>query len=519
MRLSWRTALVGLAIFVPCAAFVITLTCDPTTWVDLLFDDAYYYLGIAAHIATEFKSSFAPPLTTNGYQPLWLAILSVSAFLVGGNRVALAASVHLISLAIIIAFLVLSKRQHGKPWVAALTVLVHPLVTLSGMETILIFPLALLYFEASGWKRGAFASLLFLSRLDALGLIAGRELYQIIVRRRLDARAAIVVIAVVLAYATFNWAAFGLLVPVSGLAKAVGSTPGENWRVGLYSLALALPMTSVLAWVWLTKKNISAIHRPEPLFACLAAILASAIYYGVFSGWITWAWYNWPAILLFYYFVLELADAERSLMRAAGSLIVGVACLVAPLSYITSFGPPVLAALGRKPRPSWGWANVTYAEQVRPPVTLAMGDRAGSLGYFLPNGVRLIQTEGLVADRQYLQSLRSNRGEQFLVQAGVDFLVVDRGIYWVSTDNYAVPEPIQGLSARTGIMLLCFPRSAVSTPVPERTALKVFSFRKRTVCPADLLSRFQSLQNKYSGIRQASLWANPQMTFFGIAMD
>src|SRR4051812_33860645 len=43
---------------------------------DLIFDDAYYYLGVARNIPEGNGSSFGNLVETNGYQPLWLLILA-----------------------------------------------------------------------------------------------------------------------------------------------------------------------------------------------------------------------------------------------------------------------------------------------------------------------------------------------------------------------------------------------------------------------------------------------------------
>ncbi len=62
---------------------------EQRNWVELIFDDAYYYLGIARNIADHGSSTFLPPFSTNGYQPLWLLILSTTGFLFGTSETSL----------------------------------------------------------------------------------------------------------------------------------------------------------------------------------------------------------------------------------------------------------------------------------------------------------------------------------------------------------------------------------------------------------------------------------------------
>lgn len=57
--------------------------------VDLLYDDAYYYLQIAYNIANNSSSSFDGTTETNGYQPLWLLILTFLSILTGKNKILL----------------------------------------------------------------------------------------------------------------------------------------------------------------------------------------------------------------------------------------------------------------------------------------------------------------------------------------------------------------------------------------------------------------------------------------------
>src|SRR5690242_10405432 len=108
-----QALLIAFAVLVPLASAALVVLTPPSLWVDTLFDDAYYYLGVARHLALGQGSMFAPPLATNGYQPLWLALLSGVALLVGADRTWLAAGMHLTILFCVLAFLHLCGRREG----------------------------------------------------------------------------------------------------------------------------------------------------------------------------------------------------------------------------------------------------------------------------------------------------------------------------------------------------------------------------------------------------------------------
>jgi len=590
---DWKTSVRRMIGMVPTTVVVVLIATKvslvffarPDLWIDTLFDDAYYYLGVARHISLGDGSMFAPPLQTNGYQPLWLLVLSAASFLVGADRQLLVASAHLISAAAIMAFFAIAWRQERKVWPAALAVLAFPSVYHAGMETVLIPPLALLYFRTNGLKRGVFASLIFLSRLDAIGLILGREAYQFLRTRTVDVKAGAILTVTVAVYGCSNYLLFGTPVPVSGIAKAIGNVRGENWLVGFNALISALPVLALLALGCLGARSIAKLRNAMPIFASLAALGCSVAYYCVFSGWIVWEWYMWPLALLLYFSLLEKPDATSSQVRVGRILVVmaitGIGLIgilpafnapvamdlskwilrewyvwpvvllllylyllekleipITPVSVgrivlvfaaisvgligiVPAFTAPVAAAIGLKALgTTWGQANVTMAGRISSSpligATFAMGDRAGSLGYLLPDRFRFVQTEGLVANLAYVRSLRDGSAIDFLARMPVNYLIVDRGQYWMLGGVFAVPEPIQGLSARHGVVLLCFRRSADSqdfdSPRPER---KIFLFAERVPCPSGTVAVFKQRQQTYGEIRSTSLWVKRPTGFFG----
>ncbi|RZI60155.1 MAG: hypothetical protein EOP94_01940 [Zymomonas sp.] len=513
-------ALIAYVIAQQILAIWITLTFDPVEWVDFIQDDAYYYLGVARNIAEHGTSAFSLPIETNGYQPLWLVILSCAAKLVGGDRILLVAMTHAISLIAVASFMILSRRFYGQAWPAALAIVLFPDIMIAGMETVLIPPLALLYFRARSWKtRGLLASLLFLSRLDALALIAGRALYDLVTQRRIGWAEHAVLVATVALYMGFNLVMFGTPVPVSGLAKAVGNVPGENILIGLRLLYRLIPALIVLSPLFMLRvTGIYAFRNPQALVACLSAVAASALYYGVFSGWLLWPWYLWSVMAVVYFTLLELATIQAGLPKryhVAGRVwrIVAVVILLTHMSaalFIHSgrhrpLSEPFDGAPGNEV--PFGPDNVLVARKLNRDeprrISFAMGDRAGSLGYFLDDRFRVLQLEGLVGSYEQIVRMREDRTLDYVAAQKPDWLIVDRdGPLRVIGGQLIVEEPYQGLSVHQGAFVLCFPASA-RVPSPNFGSLRetryFLRFADRQPCSSAALDWFEQWRSHYRG--------------------
>ncbi|MCW1428786.1 hypothetical protein [Novosphingobium sp. JCM 18896] len=534
---DWLLAAFGKGLAFALIAFVIgqqifaiwvTLHFDPVEWVTFFQDDAYYYLGIARNVAGHGVSAFSLPIETNGYQPLWLIVLSFAAKLVGGDRVLLVALTHAIALVAVVSFMLLSRRFHGHAWPAALAVVLFPDVMITGMETALIPPLALLYFKAGSWKtRGIFASLLFLARLDALALVAGRALYDLVTKRRIGWAEHVVLIAVVAAYMAVNLAMFGTLVPVSGLAKAVGNIPGENLPTGLRLMNRLIPALVVMSPLLLLRlKGIYALRHPGPLAACFSAVVVSALYYGILSGWPLWPWYLWSVMLVVYFVLLELADIQAGLRgryHVAGR-VWRIVALVILLTHISAalwvhYGRfrPLTEPFDSKSKIAFGSDSVLVARALnrdgRGRMTFAIGDRAGIFGYFLDDRFRVIQLEGLVGSYEQIERMRDNRLLDYIASRQPDWLIVDRDSPLRIIDTQlVVEEPIQGLSVHEGAYVLCFPRSAhaKSSNFGSRRETRYFlRFADRQPCSPAALRWFEKWRSQYHGSKFEDIWRSP----------
>jgi hypothetical protein len=260
-------------------------------WADLIFDDAYYYLGVARNLASTGTSSFLPPFETNGYQPLWAILLTATAWLFGTGERALALQLTLLSGVFCLGFAWLSKRYYGRLWPAVLVSAGFPAVMTWGMETVMLPAFVLLFFNArTPWARGFFAAAVFLSRLDALALLVMHDAHSLFVRRaKLSTLAHWVVLGPIVAvYFAVNGLWFGSPVPVSGLAKAVGNHFGEN-IVPLFVFAegaqFVLPLaTALFVLVWRSQGALRLHYGTEIVVSVLTLLICTS-YYSLMSGW------------------------------------------------------------------------------------------------------------------------------------------------------------------------------------------------------------------------------------------
>ncbi|WP_147266990.1 hypothetical protein [Parvibium lacunae] len=548
-RIETRLAQISLAglLLIQLLIIYVMGTQPPLQWVHALYDDAYYYLGVALHLGQGLGSQFHPPLQTNGYQPLWLLLLSGLGLLAQGDRTLLAQLAVALTGLIWLACAGLMRRQHVvSPLAFILTLLLYPFVFCFGMETVLLLPAILLLLRTTpsqwGW-RGACFALLFYSRLDALALApvwtlaawSSYALPQGSRRQQLQAwwhdawRCASLTLALILPYLLLNQLWFGLPLPVSGVSKALGAVRGENMAVAVWYLSMAaLPLSMVLLNTYWRYRLQCAAHPAQRLGGlCLATAALCALYYGLFSGWPVWDWYAWPLALatLFalsaslHYLALNLATG-RNINRGNVAWGMVILCALA-LIVVSALSGARQIAYGAKAFFKPGFSEDWYPRQnllllqtfiaQQPPAVVAMGDRAGSLGYWLPSAWGFIHTEGLVASTAYWQALQAGQGPAFLAQHGVHWLVVDREQYMHGVDAAGQPllgvvEPIQGLSARQGPYLLCFPPAAIGYQQTYQGQTRyVLDYHQRVSCPTTMEQDLTTLRQKYGALRHFSL--------------
>jgi hypothetical protein len=396
-------------------------------WMTWLRDDFFYYLAIARNLAQGHGSTFNGLVPTNGYHPLWLLLLAgvcrlstAPRFIIGFVAVSCVLAT-VATYACAVAILRRCGVTGGlRPLLAAYLALNSLDLFFYGMEATLAVPLALLLMalmlrahaeRGAGWWFGAglLVSALVLARLDGIifaALTGAGVLFlarPALPLRRFAGRSAAAFAAgllPMLAYFLINRVLFGLWMPVSGMAKLLrrGHTPSiEVWssvlivpRFGRLNLAVVLAGVLLLPVVW---RKMRAIERAV-LGAALLFPFVFVLILSMRSDWGMWPWYGW---------------VWRPALCASLALWFGAA---RPVEWVRSRAMLALiaaAVLVRLATTAWPPGQLDFyqaAVEVRDfaathPGVYAMGDRAGMLGYLLPQP--LVQTEGLVMDREFLR--------------------------------------------------------------------------------------------------------------------
>lgn len=530
-KIDWVAAAALLVLYA--YGVFLMLSGEPRQWVDLITDDGYYYLGVVRGIVEQGSSSFSPPFETNGYQPLWVLLLSASAFVFGTSDTSLALQMVTLCYGFVAAFALASRRKFGFAFPAIATAAVFSGVTLEGMETVMMPVFIFGFFYGRSWRaKGIFSTLIFLTRLDALALVVARDAYFFLFRRERDLRHYLVLVPAAAAYFAVNYWIFGVPVPVSGLAKAVGNVPGENLGiVYLHAEAMQVPLlllAAAAAFSALVTRRLDIRFKDEIviLAGSLAVICA---YYALRSGWALWPWYYWPEMMIFFYAVmggvllLSENSASTSSVEPArywapvGAMLAVFAYALLPAKdfalTVLHHGPFAVPGASA----TFGEKNLELAELVRakgfPEGTFfAMGDRAGSFGFFLGRRYRFLQTEGLVGPYSYYESMKNGQGESFLARHGVQYLVAERDRFFEDAEHIGVVEPVQPFSSRAGQYLVCFRKGDV---VADQSYFRngvyskryVFDFTKRAACPAPIAARFEELRNSNGKLRKFMLYS------------
>lgn len=486
----------------------------------LLHDDAYYYARMALSWYQGHGYSFNGIEQSNGFQPLWMLLVTGLACLTAGALkpffVACVAAVACINAATIWWFARLFRERLGEvsAWLVPLFLMVIlPSVFSWGMETLLAVPA--LYFlvyrlGSSGWSRPQYRQLglvlvwLFLVRLDSLVLL---PLLMAWLGWRERARAGellalcLPVVATVLIYGVVNQLWFDSALPVSSLARMLGVPHAANFTVYAYLTALFLSAMTVpvfVLWllaelIWGRRPGIGRVHHVAYLF--LLALLLQFAGYATLSGWSVWPWYGYcfvamllALIVRFHDLTTPPANAPLRGARRAARLLLSLVMMVLVLSQL-------LALVAHTDR-TQGFVERNYRDAragVFAGKTVIMGDRAGSLGFWEPR-THIVQTEGQVMSRGYVQARLEGRGANWIdAHYHVSELVVDRP--WLPTMNYGgdrvylIVEPVQAMLWQDRPLVYCFPQFAVLGESHGDDFVRIrFDYDERMTCPDAMMT-------------------------------
>lgn len=406
--------------------------------VRLVPDDAFYYLEIARRAAMGQGSTFDGIHSTNGYHPLWLALLAPVGWIAQAERVVGVRVALLVGVALMAGAIVLVQRTAARlaPAEAALsTVWLSCTLLVSsvyGMEAPLAaFLAALLWWRVSGgWPdtvRGALAlgalgAALILARLDAGFVVAGANAVWILRVNDRRARhgsteswapvlsALVLQIAVVCAYLGLNFAQFGVALPVRTVLEAA-RRPGPN-LLWLSSLLAGLAVFSLLCGTFA-----SAVAKRLPardaLWAAAIGTGVNLLILAASGGSETYNWHFTLPVLASGLYVPVLVE----FLRERGWRLHAVA-------WATALALLALAAVG-KSRSTGLAEKIARAEwlAIHAPADAVFAEAdCGVLGYLSRRP--FVNLDGLTSSPQFADALDDGKLDDWLARGGVNAIAL-----------------------------------------------------------------------------------------------
>jgi hypothetical protein len=492
IRLCWCFGLVVLGVPLLIRSIVL-LRASPVglnELIEFIFDDGYYYLGIAANFADTGRSTLDGSTFTNGYQPLWLLCLTGLAKCVGTDpwRFFVASCVFIYLLALSAPLLALCRwrsswRSPALCLAVGLSIILiqQPDVFLQGLEPILFAPLMLpliLLIERGSSRRdwvwlSVALALAFLIRLDALTLYLSSiavlawattapghrssPKFIIAAARRIVLPLSIAVIPTVIAYLVVNKWFFDSAVPISGIAKMIGGPKFSNWGVAWMYFGRWRSLCLLLAILLPLEGIARRLAHPEPLYyrslaVLLMSLVMQCVYYCALSTWNIWPWYSYMLGIAMAVIIARIVYLGSLLLEfryarfaaLAATVLIGAWAWNRGMAFVAGSLPAEARSsapwLGRIMRGDKEAGNKVTFNQVSLSMLkdffpsagitmVAMGDRAGGLAYWGRRQVSVVQTEGLTLDNAYLRARAANEGLQYLqTHYPIAYLIIDREV-------------------------------------------------------------------------------------------
>ncbi len=466
MNRSYRKSLVGLAILFLlslCASIIVS------RGIPTIEDDAFFYCRIADNFISEGFLSFDGLTATNGFHPLWMALLVLIRFVVGGGTGFLVAAVTLSAVLMgVCGYLFLARSSRYSLPVVLLTYLFLLRYirdfSLMCMETSVLLPLAFLLLLRSDsvnidsrrnlWANGVLAALIFLSRLDSVLLLVPLVIILLIKTGRKGAAPLLIPgLAAGAAYLTVNLVSMGTPFSVSGMMKASGFGWNSLFAGQLFAMSDPLGIRSpwglylfllVLAFFAVFMKE-----KPRSAYASAIFLIGFTFVQLFMSQWRLWYWYAYPAVVFLAFGVpplLQRAYNRLSLPsggeKAATSLLFAAAVLLSVYWGIS---------YGETPEDDFRYRNMLIARELNDllpdSAIVAVGDRAGSFAYFFHGHV--IQAEGLAGDVQLVEAIQAGNLEEYLRDAGCGYILSWTGPHMVNDYErweLRIPDPAQCLA-------------------------------------------------------------------------
>jgi hypothetical protein len=448
----------------------------PDQWHGVWFDDFFYYLVIAREWLAHGALTFDGSTPTNGFHPLWMAVIVVLLKLFGDTIaffVALSLLIALLSFASFhYAWRITTQLIGHRGWalpIALASVAYSFMISRSGMEVALAIPLLLalathlldrrpgLPSDAEALAVGLLASLAVLSRLDsALYVIAllpaWLYAWQGSIARRMRSLALSALGGILVPiYGAANLIWFHALLPVSGNAKSLRLERVPDHfptLTGLGSLQATFCFYPILGLVCLAA--IYLLLRPASLpgparATALGALCVAPIFYLVqaaLGDWPLWFWYLYPLAIGLPIALAVLLRPLLPLVRRHDAMVARRAAYALPVLLVLAIvGEASRLTASATSHPIYAAAQRLAAFAALHPGRYAMGDRAGTFAYLWPGPV--FQLEGLVEDRTLLSEIVAHSDlNDVLREHAIDYYVSPA--QRASDGCYTTLEPLMG---------------------------------------------------------------------------
>lgn len=468
----------------------------------LLPDDAFYYFKIARNVAKGYGFSFDTINLTNGFQPLWMYLLLIPAYITRQMHVEVFPRVALVyqAMLLLVAVVLLHKalvQRCNLPAVLmgdTLALVMGSWLFVNGMETTTVF----LVFTGIVWYLsrqvgdspgtvyfalvGVLSGLLFLSRLDNVFILLTWMVGHALLRKQSGMLwSHLLLLAgtvglVTAPYLLYNHIAFGDWVPISGKLKS--SFPRVEHpdlsRVPLqFYLVLVICLLAVL-WLW------RKMEQPRMLLLFLltwsAGSWVHALHTVLFMKWAVFKWHfasYWMPLTVIAPLLLTQWQQSR---YATPAYLAGIVVWIAA---VLSLGQFFWQAWRGEEMPNWhrvGYRAALWARQNTPPQAVFAMKDCGVFGYYSDR--RVVNLDGVVNNSELQTYLHRQQLGRYLARKGVRFLV-QHAVHERSRAVENAPAVARGVYEQTTIRYVSQLYGTVSDAIPLRREQERFRQQAR----------------------------------------
>lgn len=399
-------------------AIVGALLCVLASPATFMVDDAWFYLQIGRNLALGLGSTFDGETVTNGYHPLWQAVVALLGMISTSRTWMLYAALGLQIVAVLAALSLLYAQaiREGAPYPLAV-----PIALLLSQYTdkgwLSEGPLTALLLAAvlatEGWASGGLLGLLFLCRLDTVFFVAAL----LLLRRCPKTAAGAAMVAV--PWVLWTLVSTGHLVPVSGAIKSTFPLPDFSnpiAKVGWTGMIAVLGSAGALGFAFVRPQ------RRVLLGSIGAGGLFHAVYTGLFTAplWSTFVPYYWiigsvaaglamgELLVIYLGYLPSLTLERRKILLGAMAAVLSLAGLGRAAQSIFQQDPTI--ELGR------------WIARELPSSRIAVLDAPGRIAWF--SGRPVLAFDGLTRDHGFSTALSDQGAAAWARAHGVTHLVV-----------------------------------------------------------------------------------------------